>query len=355
MPLKQIVPGIHTWSTFSEEKGFGFNGYAVETPAGTVVIDPPPPAPEELAQLDALAPYEAVFVTNRNHSRAAAALAERYGAPVAIHARDAERAEARAGRLVQGGETVGGEIQLVHVPGKSPGELAFFIPRRRALIVGDVVIGVPPGELSTYPDDKIDDKAALHRSAAKLLELDFDALLLCDGEPLPTGGKEALRRFVESTGGGPAPDRDAPAASWSAGPAATPPAAQWSPPRRRRRPRSRFVERMLRQRARHRRRHKALRVLWVLAAVLITLSGVAMLLLPGPALVVIPVGLAMLALEFRWAERALERSLEQADAAKRKARRASARQKMFSALAAAFAAMASVAAALAWDIPLLPF
>jgi len=46
-------------------------------------------------------------------------------------------------------------------------------------------------------------------------------------------------------------------------------------------------------------------------AVLI-LVGVAMIVLPGPALVVIPVGLAILATEFVWARRLLERVREQA-------------------------------------------
>jgi glyoxylase-like metal-dependent hydrolase (beta-lactamase superfamily II) len=88
----------------------------------------------------------------------------------------------------------------VHVPGKSPGEIALYVPGKRALIVGDVVIGVPDGELSTYPDEVIRDRQELERSAAKLAELDFDALLLCDGRPFASGGKEALRRFVEGSG-----------------------------------------------------------------------------------------------------------------------------------------------------------
>jgi hypothetical protein len=71
------------------------------------------------------------------------------------------------------------------------------VPRSNALIVGDVVIGVPPGELSTYPEKVIDDMDELHRSAAKLLEYDFDALLLCDGEPILSGGKQKLREFVD--------------------------------------------------------------------------------------------------------------------------------------------------------------
>lgn len=40
--------------------------------------------------------------------------------------------------------------------------------------------------------------------------------------------------------------------------------------------------------------------------------GVAMLVLPGPAVIVIPAGLAILATEFRWAQRLLHRIREQA-------------------------------------------
>lgn len=42
----------------------------------------------------------------------------------------------------------------------------------------------------------------------------------------------------------------------------------------------------------------------------VILCGVAMLVLPGPALVVIPVGLAILAIEFAWARRWLRRLRE---------------------------------------------
>lgn len=196
--MNEIVPGIQTWSVRSEGKGFDFNGYAIQTGEGTVLVDPPEPDESGWALLDVLAPYEGVYVTNRNHSRAAATFRDRYGIPVKVHEGDAERAEVDADERLSGGETVAGEVQVVHVPGKSPGEIALFLAPRRALIVGDLVIGVPDGELSTYPDEVIKDKESLMRSAAQLAGLDFDALLLCDGQPFPSGGKEALRRFVES-------------------------------------------------------------------------------------------------------------------------------------------------------------
>lgn len=40
----------------------------------------------------------------------------------------------------------------------------------------------------------------------------------------------------------------------------------------------------------------------------VVLAGVAMLVLPGPAVVVIPMGLAILATEFIWARRALRKT-----------------------------------------------
>jgi tellurite resistance protein TerC len=39
----------------------------------------------------------------------------------------------------------------------------------------------------------------------------------------------------------------------------------------------------------------------------VLLVGIAMLILPGPAFLVIPAGLAILATEFAWAERAMDR------------------------------------------------
>jgi hypothetical protein len=47
------------------------------------------------------------------------------------------------------------------------------------------------------------------------------------------------------------------------------------------------------------------RAVWVVVAAAVTVAGLAMLVLPGPALLVIPIGLAMLAVRYRWAQWAL--------------------------------------------------
>jgi glyoxylase-like metal-dependent hydrolase (beta-lactamase superfamily II) len=195
--VREIVPDVQVWSLFSEEKGYAFNGYAVSTEEGTVLIDPPDPGEDGWRTVDLLEPFAGVWLTNRNHSRAAAAFRERYGVTVWAHEADADGLAAGADRTLAGRTTIAGDIVIVPVPGKSPGEVALHLPRSGALIVGDLVIGVPPGELSTYPDAVIDDRAELQRSAVRLLDYDFDALLLCDGEPLTSGGKQKLRDFVQ--------------------------------------------------------------------------------------------------------------------------------------------------------------
>ncbi len=50
------------------------------------------------------------------------------------------------------------------------------------------------------------------------------------------------------------------------------------------------------------------RIVVAVVGITILLVGVALLVLPGPAFLVIPVGLAVLALEFEWARRAFRRA-----------------------------------------------
>lgn len=108
------------------------------------------------------------------------------------------------------------------------------------------------------------------------------------------------------------------------------------------------------KRARHKQRNPIIRVVYVAAAVTVVIAGILMLLLPGPAFVVIPIGLTLLALEFASAERLLDRALDQADAAKAKASETTPAQRALAVIAGLLFGGAAVAAALYWDIPYLP-
>ena len=111
--------------------------------------------------------------------------------------------------------------------------------------------------------------------------------------------------------------------------------------------RPKFIERLLERREQHRERHLAFRILWGIAGTLILIGGVIMLVTPGPAFVLIPVGLAMLALEFEWAERLLERALIQAEKARAKAAATSTWQKVAGAVVGAAALVGAAFVAVA--------
>jgi uncharacterized protein (TIGR02611 family) len=106
----------------------------------------------------------------------------------------------------------------------------------------------------------------------------------------------------------------------------------------------RLQRRIDRERRRYEHRPLAFRVLWVLAGVILLAAGLAMVVFPGPAFVVIPIGLAMLSFEFAWAQRLLDKGLESGKAAQELAENATGQQKALAGVAAVFA-LAAVAAA----------
>ena len=121
-----------------------------------------------------------------------------------------------------------------------------------------------------------------------------------------------------------------------------------------RRPRPTLIERLEARRATHRERHPLFRIAFGLAGAVVLVAGLVMLVTPGPAFVLIPIGLAMLSMEFVWAERLLGKSLEQAAIAQAKAAQTTRTQRILAAIATCLAIAAIVLAILWWDVPLLP-
>jgi len=201
--MREFLPGVLTWSRLSEPHGYDFNGTLVLNAEKNLCIDPVEPTETVLDRL-AKEGVAQILITNRNHTRAANLVRERTGARVAIHPSDAvyarEQGTAIDAELVVGARA--GPFSVVGVPGKSPGEIALYDPARRLLVVGDAVIGNPPGRLSLLPERVMDDPARLRASVRSLLELDFDALMLGDGVSIHEGGRERLRELVASFSSG---------------------------------------------------------------------------------------------------------------------------------------------------------
>jgi uncharacterized protein (TIGR02611 family) len=115
------------------------------------------------------------------------------------------------------------------------------------------------------------------------------------------------------------------------------------------------VDKLRQQKERHKRRSRVVRVLVAVGGFATVAGGIALLVLPGPGIPLLVVGLGLLALEFDWAEAAFIRTLEKAEQAARLAGGRS-RPVKIAGVAASLAVAAAVAAALAiWGVPRLPF
>jgi uncharacterized protein (TIGR02611 family) len=118
----------------------------------------------------------------------------------------------------------------------------------------------------------------------------------------------------------------------------------------------RFIAFVRRHRERHRERNRILRIAVATFGFLVILAGLVMSvpLVPGPGILVVAIGLTILALEFAWAERLLERTVDQLERAGQTVGKASRTQQVLIVAASALVAVAFVAALIVWDLPVVP-
>jgi glyoxylase-like metal-dependent hydrolase (beta-lactamase superfamily II) len=197
--METILGDVLTWSWFSEPHGYNFNSLLVPDPDGNLCIDPVEPNDEVMNELVRRG-VSRILLTNRNHVRAANQVRERTGARCYIHPEDAAYAKAQGAVLdgeIHTGEKIG-VLEVVGVSGKSPGEVALLWAARKALIVGDAIIGNPPGKLGLLRERVMDDPARLRRSVQQLLALDFDKILVGDGVSVIGDAKQRLKELIDS-------------------------------------------------------------------------------------------------------------------------------------------------------------
>jgi uncharacterized protein (TIGR02611 family) len=118
--------------------------------------------------------------------------------------------------------------------------------------------------------------------------------------------------------------------------------------------RPRVIERVRARQERHRQRNRIVRVAFAVAGFVVLLLGIVMLFTPGPGWAAIVLGLGILALEFKWAERALERVLDQAEKAADQVTKGSPVRRAAVIFVGVLALVASVALIVFWDIPFFP-
>jgi hypothetical protein len=196
--MEEIAPGIFHWKAMHPRIRSEVSSYYLAD-SGTL-LDPMVPPDEGLEWFDE-SPPQRVVLTNRHHYRESDRFRERFDLPVACNETGLHEFE-RGPRV--DGFSVGDEV----APGVTAHELDSICPDDTCLHIAagpgflafaDGIISyrglgfVPDG----YMDDPEEVKRGVREKAGRLLELDFDGILVAHGDPQPSGGREALRRFVE--------------------------------------------------------------------------------------------------------------------------------------------------------------
>jgi hypothetical protein len=198
--VQEIVPGLWYWRTPHPRIGIDVSSYYLEPER--VLLDPLIPA-EGLDWLGEHGPPEHVLLTNRHHDRDAWKLRDAFGCAVHCVRAGLHELEGRGpAEPFDAGDTLPGGAVAYEVGSICPDETALHLPAHRALAVADGVVRMREGDgLGFVPDSLMDEpertKAGLREAYRRLLDLDFDVLLLAHGEPVVGGAKDALRAFVD--------------------------------------------------------------------------------------------------------------------------------------------------------------
>ena len=196
--MKVLLPGIWQWSWFSEEKQVNFNGLFLTVGEHKILIDPPPLTAEASTLIRRQGQLDYIIVTNRDHAREAPACQRDFGCQLFVPDADAPQMELKPTKTFKDGELLPGGLWVIQLQDqKSPGESALFIQQGKGvLIVGDALIGKPPGSLSLLSPEKYADADKAKTGLRRLLKYQFDAILVGDGASILTDAKAAVERTV---------------------------------------------------------------------------------------------------------------------------------------------------------------
>jgi hypothetical protein len=197
--VQEIAPGLWHWTARHEHIHSDVSSYYLLSER--VLIDPMVPA-EGLGWFNDHGPPEHVLLSNRHHDRQSWLLRDEFGCNVLCIRDGLHELEGRGPvQPFDFGDELPGGVIVYEVDAICPDETALHIPLHRALACADGAVRLRGSdELSFVPDALMDDpeqtKQRLRDAYRRLLELDFDLLLLAHGDPVVGSGKDALRALA---------------------------------------------------------------------------------------------------------------------------------------------------------------
>lgn len=209
--MVEIATGLRAVKQ-SPADGLDLEGYLIDCESGLVLVDTGfTPQDIEIYERELTSigrkwvDIGTILITHAHgdHIANLPQIKKKTGAEIMAGSGDADRIKERTGvdvdtRLIHG-DTVDecGGIVAINVPGHSEGNLSFYLLERRTMIAGDTIFGDHEGRLYTPPEKYCQDAEMAAREIRRLLEYDFDILLLSHGKNIMSSAKKRVEELYE--------------------------------------------------------------------------------------------------------------------------------------------------------------
>jgi len=194
--LHEIAPGLRRWTSLHDEWEEQVGAVALDTDDGLVLIDPIDP-PRGLRRPDH------VLLTVFWHAREAGELGARHVWASSRSVRRLRNRDVAVTDAFEPDDALPGGVRAFETA--RDGEVVFWLPRQRAVVVGDVLLGAGAKPRATSDPLRLCPErwlgkashADLRESLRPLLDLPVQRVLVSHGEPVLRAGTASLAAVLD--------------------------------------------------------------------------------------------------------------------------------------------------------------
>ncbi|MEY2489767.1 MAG: hypothetical protein QOC70_1709 [Verrucomicrobiota bacterium] len=196
--VQEISPGLLVWQAYDSKVKADLFSTALETNAGTYLVDPIPLTSKGLLPFRTNRPQVAgIFVTNANHARAATDFAKTFSVPLYVHGELHGSPDFLQATGVEDGEVFSNGLTAVAIDGGPAGEMAVhYNDNGGTMVVGDALINFEPHGFGLLPTKYCLNSKLMRRSLEKLLDYPFERVLFAHGTPILARARARLEQLL---------------------------------------------------------------------------------------------------------------------------------------------------------------
>jgi glyoxylase-like metal-dependent hydrolase (beta-lactamase superfamily II) len=210
--MVKVMKGVRSID-HSDKQDHSMESWILDCPQGIVIVDTAmhPESVNKIGEeLKSIGKnwknVKLILITHKHgdHTKNIPQIVELSGAPVKAHELEAPLIEKAVGVRVEGLPHATilpycGGIEVIHIPGHSEGNACYLLRKMKLLIAGDTIFGDEHGNITEPPERYCLDAKAAAMNLGKLLDYDFESLLISHGLDTMKDAKKKIKKLTEKS------------------------------------------------------------------------------------------------------------------------------------------------------------